>query len=273
MQDSKFFALLRTLDKEELMAFEKQVKKLHSEEAITLSVFMYIKKYFPDLRDEKKLDIAFAYRKIFGEDIEATNYNRKKLLNALSDLNVWLRDFLLEEELKKDSFDVQSLWLRVLQKRKMKTEFIKNASILQQEIESFPKKAITDYMKGMNINYWFYNQYTHDNTSPDINALKRCGNDLDLYYAITRLKVACEMANLNNLFSLEFDMNIMPLIIELSKKHLTDEHPLLLLYLELYQLITARQDDSYAQIVKMLTESVEKINSDELHAILSHLYN
>jgi hypothetical protein len=105
MKNLKFFALMRTLEKEEVSHFQKYLKQLHGGEDIALQVFAYARKYYTHKKHEKKLDIAYAYQKIFGEEI--TENTRKKMLNTLSDLYLWLKDFLLSEKMRQDAFERQ----------------------------------------------------------------------------------------------------------------------------------------------------------------------
>ena len=68
MKNSKFFTLLGTLTIEEVPAFHKYLRQLHGGEKVALKVFEYARKLYPRFEDQKKLDIEYAYRKLFGTE-------------------------------------------------------------------------------------------------------------------------------------------------------------------------------------------------------------
>ncbi len=273
MSDWKFLTLLHTLTERELTAFQRYLKRLHGDEAIALAVFRHIRKLRPDLINGDKLDLAAAHKKIFRTDITANDYNRTKMLNALSDLNLWLREFLLWEKAKADSFESRALWLMILRERGLDAEYFRQTSRLHAEVKAFPKKGIMDYMKSIAANHFFYYHRAQDSLSPDIDALRLGVKDLDLYYAVTRLKLACEIANLKNQFSLEFDLEALPKVLEWGENPPLWNSPLLLLYREIYQLIAADEEERYARISALLTEQVHTIDPDEILVMLSYLHN
>lgn len=271
MQNSKFFTLARTLKAKEFSDFNKYLKRLHRKDDIAL-VFDYLRKFYPSFQDDK-LDIGYAYHQIFKKPIESSDTNRVKMLNIFSDLSLALRDFLWLEKAKSDSLESQAFWVAILKDRGLMTVLSKKAALLQRDLEALPKTSVADYMKGMMANYFYYYHLITDKQAPDIVALKNCGTDMDLFYTVCRLKIACEMANRKNLLSLDFSLTILPNIIELINNHAAVEHPLLALYFRVYELIAEQQDGRYTEIEALLREHVRKIDPEELQTILSYLHN
>lgn len=161
------------------------------------------------------------------------------MLNALSDLHLWLKEYLLLEKLKSDSFESRVFWMSILKERGLTADFARKAALLQREVEKMPKSTVLDYMKGMASNYFFYYHLTNDKQKVDIQALNDCGYDLVdlLFYAVSRLKIACEMANRQNLMSQPASLEVLPAIHRLSKAKAISNHPLFLLYLKVYELL------------------------------------
>ena len=273
MSDWKFLTLLQTLNDREIAAFQRYLKHLHGEEDIALSVFRHIRKLQPDFENGGKLDLAIAHKRIFRTDITANDYNRTKMLNALSDLNLWLREFLLFEKTKADTFESRALWLMVLRERGLDAEYYKQTSRLQAEVKAFPKRGFMDYIKSLAANHFFYYHRAQDSLSPDIDALRLGIKDLYVYYAVARLKLACEMANLKNQFSREFDLDALPKVLEWDEHRPLENNPLLLLYREIYQLISGEDEERFARISALLTEHVHTIDPEEMLVMLSYLHN
>ena len=270
MLKTKFITLLRTLDQKELSAFGKYIKQQHGKEGVVPSVFNYIKRFHPDFMDDKKLELAFAYQKIFKEPIGT---NKAKLSNTLSDLHLLLKEFLLLEKVNKKSFENLALWAVILKERGLKSMFGKQAARLQKEVIALKRTSVMDYMKGMISNYFFYYQFTEEKLTNNIRALQDCGDDLDLFYAVCRLKIACEMANRKNLMSLDYNLDALPAIVELSNSKELSDHPLLQLYLGIYELISFRKDRYFPIIENRLVKQINDLKPEELHTILSYLHN
>jgi hypothetical protein len=273
MRKRKFIQLAGTLNKDKMAAFSKHLKRLHCNDTVALAVFDHIRKLHPFLSDEPKLEINYAYKKIFKVPLGSDKANRAKMLNALSDLHLWLKEFLLLEKIKSDEFESRMFWMSILKELGLKDEYARKAALLQAAVEQMPKANIEDYMKGMAANYFFYYHLTHDKQKLDIQALNNCAADLDLFYAVSRLKIACEMVNRQSLMSQPPSLEVLPAIIELSKAKPISGHPLLVLYHKVYDLISSQEDLLFAELEHLLRENSRKVAPEELHIILSYLHN
>ena len=273
MRKRKFIQLAGTLNKDKMAAFSKHLKRLHCNDTVALAVFDHIRKLHPFLAEEPKLEINHAYKKIFKAPLDGNKANRTKMLNALSDLHLWLKEFLLLEKIKSDAFESRTLWMSTLKELGLNDEYARKAAALQAMVEKMPKANIEDYMKGMAANYFFYYHLTHDKQKLDIQALSNCGSDLDLFYAVSRLKIACEMVNRQSLLSQPPSLEVLPAIIELSKAKSISGHPLLVLYHKVYDLISSQEDLLFAELEHLLRENSKRVAPEELHTILSYLHN
>lgn len=273
MLKSKLFSLLRTLTREELAAFGRYVKRQHGETSIPFSVFSYLRKFYPEFREAKKLESAAAHRIIFEEPMEANPYNESRLWNSLSDLHLALQDFLLFQKVKARSFDRQLLWMNILKERGLEAELSRYAPRFQKELKAAPRTDLGFYLKGMEANYFFYYHIIEDKLVEDITALKDCATDLDLFYSVFRLKLACEMANRKNLLSIEYDMGVLPAVMALSGSMKSSNDPLLQLYYSVYELLTGWDDHRFLEMEALLSRHAGKITDEELYTILGYLHN
>lgn len=270
MQDRKFLTLLRTLSENELSSFQKHLKRQYGKEEIALLVFDYVKKFYPGLQEEKKLDMAYAYKKIFGEAIHEQPYNRTKMRNAMSDLYLWLKAFLLMEQVRLKTFENQVTWMMILQERGLEREFLNLSSRLRTAWAESPAKSVMQDIYGLAVGHFSYYYRLQDVFSPEIAPLLEHEKDLDLFYLITKIKLACEKASLKKFLSIE--ESTAPLF-SLPEPWPSVEHPLLILYKDIYQLITDQQESSYNQAVRHLTDYAPQIDVAELYTILSYLNN
>ncbi len=270
MHNLKFLTLLRTLDEQEISSFHKYLKRLHTNEQVPLSLFAYILKFYPGFGDERKLDIEYAYRKVFKKEIDG---DRKKILNALSDLHRWLKNFMLTEKATGTALESQALWLAILRERGLQAEFSKQFTRLQNEIDALPKRSTSDYLKGMVSSHFMCYYVTTDNLDEDNDAVQQYEDSLDLFYIITKFKIACEKANRLNVLSIPMEPEASLAHVDFSGMHVYEQHSLLLLYREIYQLVARHNEASYARIEAMLPENAGKAAPDELQRIMSYLYN
>ena len=156
MEKSKFITLARTLTPDELPAFHKYLRQLHGGEKIALQVFEYVRKHTFGSKDEKKIQIEYAYPKIFKETLSDTN--RKKILDALSDLHLWLKDFLLAQKLDNGSVENQIIWLDILQERGLHDDYSRQLSRFYTKIKEEPKKDAKKYLVEMVAGFSQYQQ-------------------------------------------------------------------------------------------------------------------
>ena len=274
MRRLKFFTLFRTLQPEEVAAFQKYLKRMHSNEKVALGVYAYVKKFYPGFQDEKKLDLSHIFRKVFGTAIEDNEYNRKKLLNALSDLNLWLKAFILSEKLNDNSFESRYLWLTILKERKMKQEFVQDAAQIQEELAVRSKRrSVTDYGQSLALNQMVYNQFAEDNSTPLGQAFLPLAANLDLYYAVTKIKMACELVNMQNQNQPVSEPGFLLEMPEIKETPILNDHPLVQLYSEIYRLLSSRRDEHYSRVEALLMAQAEKIDPIELGVMLIYLRN
>ncbi|MFN0037816.1 MAG: hypothetical protein ACKVUS_22360 [Saprospiraceae bacterium] len=274
MQKLKFFTLLRTLTEKEVQAFHKQLKQLHGGEEIALRVFEYAKRLHPDFRDGKKLDMAYAYSKIFGADLAENENNRKKMLNALSDLHLWLKDFLLSEKVRLNSLESQVLWLGILQERGLGDDFSKLSARFYTEVSAYLKRDIKGFMRDMVAAYFYYQHLTWAMPLPDVGAIQQCMDTLELCTETIRLKMACEMASLKKVRPSEPTASkASPRSLEPPETHAAKSPPLLLLYREIHQLLMTEEEAHYTRLEAMLAEYADQIDPAELHGILRYMHN
>jgi hypothetical protein len=273
MKNSKFLSLFRTLNKKEAKCFNKYLTKHYPGDAIAHTVFHYLHRLHPDFKNDRNLDTGYAYQKIFKEPLDAHPHNRTRLLNTLSDLHLWLKEFLMQEKTKMESFETRTLWVGILKERGLKAEYGRQSEKLLKDLTNNPVSNIQDYMWGMFSSYFYYYHLVHDKLSGDFSALENCANNMDVFYAVSRLKIACEMANRRNQLSLEYPLETLPMFLELSgTKHLS-RHLLLGLYGSVYDLIANREAQRFTEIESLLNAYHQTLVADELHTILSYLYN
>lgn len=272
MRLPKFFNFLRTLDENELKLFQKHLKRQYASYGDALAVFDYVKKFHPHFQDEKKLTLDYIHRKVFGAELESNAHNRVKLLNIFSDLFLWLKAFMLTMKANSESVEARLLWLSILNERGMTPEFLGEATALQREMADLPRRNVMDFWKCTTIEQWFYDHLAHHTSIPQSSAFQPFADNLEQYYLLARLKMACEAVNLKNinreqLFPSWLQRPEIPDWLD------TDQHPLLRMYRAVYELLAGLGDRPYAGVEAMLTEHAGQIDPLELDILLTYMRN
>lgn len=284
MNKNNFLTLLGSLKKKEFTGFEKYLLCFHENEKIAIQVFEYVKPYYPKMRFEGT-SIEQVYLEVFGEDLkgylpELRNRKMKKLLNAFSDLFLWLKDFLLCQKISKPAFafEKEVIWLNVLAEpeKNQNHKYTKQLSILRQSIkESLPKDLHT-YSKKMNISYLINYKLPNVKSDQDQEALPNFVNDLDVFYAVTRLKLTCELETRKGM-PLKTPLTIQKFqaaaLMASISPDLVKDHPLLAIYFELFQLIVNNSPDSYGKVDSLLKKFAKNISPVEQLPIIVYLQN
>ncbi|MCC6458911.1 MAG: hypothetical protein IT260_00470 [Saprospiraceae bacterium] len=270
MLASKFYSLLSRLQEEDIAAFRKYLQQVHGKKKTALRLFDYIRKVHKKPRAAKNLELDFAYQKIYRQDI---GENRKNMLNTLSDLYLWLKEFLLWQKAKLESIESRALWLSVLREKGLDTEFSKHACMLRDDLARQPRKAIGDYLGALIASHFIHFETIQDKASAHSGYAKDYLTELNLYNAISTLKVACEILTIKDLRPAGFNTDLWPNEMLFSSLPVLSGHPLLELYQLIHRLIKTREEEVFHICVARLAECAAQINSDELNTVFLYLNN
>ncbi|MDZ4679182.1 MAG: hypothetical protein SH848_06465 [Saprospiraceae bacterium] len=279
MKNSKFLSFLGTLSRKELLAFEQYLLIFHRKEKIALLVFSYLKPFYPKF-DNPAIAFNFAYQEIFGAplpaDPKAEKKSSKKLLNALSDLFLFLKEFLIIQKVKKHPVEKELLWSRVLLERRKVRAFSTQYPELKKKLKASSPADVPGYLDKLAASYIPNYLILQDNSTRSIASLLTFIDDLDCFYASTRLKMACEIATQKNALALNLPMESAFQAVSLAgvlSPDLKKNNPLIVIYLELFQLIVNKQHESFEKAELLLREHTDSIEKQEQHMIVIHLLN
>lgn len=265
MTTPKFFALFNSLTSEEVRAFDKYLNRLHTKEAVALEVFRTIRRQPEAING----DVGRLCLKLYRLETSAI---RKNLLNTLSELYLWLKDFLLFKKATGTGFTGQYLWLDILRERGLENEFLHQAEPWQAETAGAPVRNPEDCLKTVMANHLLHHNRPAGRKLPDETMLLRLKNDLDRFYALAGIRLACELANYRNLHpgDKQGEDPALPAPVFLPG---AGSFPLLLLYQEVYRLITGQAEADYNGVIHSLSAHAPDIDPAELHTLITYLHN
>lgn len=265
MKNLKFFSLFQTLSEKEVLKFQKHLRLTHAGEDVALKVFGYVKKIHPHFEDDKKLELDYAYRKIFKQPV--SDKSRKNILNTFSDLYLWLKDFLLQEKVQQDYNARETLWLSILQERELNTEFAKSANRFYENHIDKPSDSLGKSIIQVTAAYFQHQYLSLPETAPDLYELDRCLQIMkeatDTIYA----RIFCERTQLNIRAIPPASAMNMPV---------PKAAPLRLVYEEI--ILMLQQDpitgeQHFSQALQLLEEHTKSIAPNEFYMLIKYLRN
>ena len=268
MYENKLFPLLSKLSRRELGAFGKYLTRHFTRQDIPTKVFLYVREFYPAF-SKADLNPEAIHEQLFSQE----PFNRMKVLNAYSDIYQQLRDFLLIEHVRKGPFDARYAWISILKERGLEQAARQEATYLRTDVEALPKKDTTDYLKSIEAYYYFTYLTDLDRRKPDLEALQGYVQNLDIYYAICRLKAACEILNINRQSGKSMSLAILPGVLDMIADAPETQDPLLLCYRAVYQLLYTGEEQYFARAEALLSEYIDHISTADLHIIVSYLHN
>jgi hypothetical protein len=259
---SKFFPLLRTLSPDELLRFQKFLQKYHGGEAATLKVFAYCKRFHDPQIDADKIDLAGIYRKLFKAEMGNQLSDRKKMLNPLSDLHLRLKEFLLSEKIRDESFESKMILLEIYQKRRLHKDFSHLASDIYQ-VQGEQKLPDADAcLQRISAGLRYKRHLVQNNAKPNFDSLTNCIESIKQAADILSLKMACEILNNQSIT---------------SKKQASNQpapaQPLMSLYQMIFSMLSSGNEDDFAPIVAFLDEHLHLFGEAEVMTIIRLLHN
>lgn len=265
---------MAAIKKEEVSLFQKHLKETAGKDSVAFQVFEYFKGFYPAFTDEKKLDLDYASGKIFKSETQSAAHKRINLQNALSDLNLTLKDFLILDRAAKNDFINRTLWISILKERGFKKECSREVKELFDVATQKEKSHADHYIEYMAAVYMQFEELSLETGDPDIQNMQHCLDELRIYGQTVFMKLACTMANTKK---------IRPgkTIVKPEEKisgeahHAPKPSGLLLrqIYKNIYQLIHTEKKSTYDWIEQTMHENLDRIHPDELGGILTYLNN
>jgi len=269
MQKIKFLLLLKKVTQQELEGFHKHLKRYHPREKIALQVFEYLIRFYPDFEPKEKLRLEYAYQRIFKTDIYKSEHAQKKMLNTASDLNKWLKNFLIVSKTQQNHRLQQMIWLSILQERDMKDEFARTAAAFYEEMRDAPFKTASDTLPISMASYFHREHLSSYKPLTHIHAIQQCTDTMAECWEIMRLKMACEMSLVKRsapqvpAYPIKEPSDFQQVGLSVLKN----------IYDALWRLTDSGEERHFARLESQLKQHGQHLDPKELEWIIPYAYN
>lgn len=272
MLKNNFIRLLRTLNPKEVSQFEKHLKRYCRNRLTLIKIFTYFKNLYPGLAHPKKMKLENAYKKLMGKPLESKQ-DRLNFLNCLSDLNLFLKSFLLEKELNNSPFVKEMLWLKVLNERGL---YQKHQNQLKKSISNYQHPNYKDLWQNFKLFYLHHFSFFSRNVeklNTNQENLNKAMRFLDLFYATMKLKYGSEMENRNQVLQVSHQAEMIESILEFAKKPTFKEEINLQFYYLFYNLMKTRENENFLELKSYLVLKQNILGIETLETGLGYLIN
>lgn len=213
VQNTQLISVLITLDKQERRSFGKWLQaSLFNQREDLQRLYTYLTSA-GHLNDPKFLEKKRVFRKIFPN----APFNDAKLRQSIHFLLQQLEAFLLFEYQKKNKLAQQLLLAKVYRERKVLGAFQRQYKITQKAFEQTAEKDT----RRLHLEYELRDQYiTFINEQPkkvSVNFQESI-DALDRYLIAEKLKQACHVIAHKKVFKSEYDIRLLPYILEQVKQ-------------------------------------------------------
>ena len=265
MRSSILLNTLGKLSPAEFKQFRSHINNQHSGKKVIIRVLNYIKDYHP-LFDSDELNKQYAYARIFKKE----KYVEKKLENALSDLNLRLKAYLIDKYLEEYDFEREFLSLQVYKKYQLDKPYFSLCDSLNKDLKKIERIDSWHWLKEMALSQ---EHYFHPSTIRVTKETKiqEAMNQLDLFYAASKLRIACELYNRKQV--LQAQLPPILLLEELSQIPETQNHCYFIAYQLALKLIKSKEASTYFELKNYLQENALRLNNRDNLTLFSYLLN
>lgn len=273
MLKSKLILALKTLSKKELKRFAEFVRSpyFNKHKEVTL-LADYLITQAPTFTTVRKTQKEYIYNILFPQKAYDDNYFAS-IINKLLKL---LEAFFVVEQQENDEEQKAALLLKALRTRKL----TKHHHTYQKKIQKliFKKNRVLDKQAFLEYKYHqeMYAWSIEQNIKTDSKMVELTSNQLDVYYWIERMQIACEMVSRDQQITTDYDYRYILMIEHYLKKEtaILNKYPLLNIYLIIFNLIKAHTNNNqYLLLKREFEKNAPQIHFTKQKTIYNYLLN
>lgn len=271
MHNSKCIRLLKILNAEEFKNFSKFiVSPYFNSNKQFLPLYKYLSKHYPDF-DAPKLTREIAFKKCFPQK----KYSYHTMSNLMSGLATLTEEYLLNIQFQKEQFTKKKTLVKAIGERKDAYDlYEKYHEELVQEVENRTVSDMAYHQDLRELNHAYLFHPTTNRQTIGIKGIQGIMDDLDIFYAQTKLLYLLEMKSRAYLFGEEYKLILDEKALQEKEVYFKEECPICLIYLKILQLFTDTENKKvFREAKNLFSEQMETIGETERTIVLLHLLN
>lgn len=270
IEENKVFRALSTLSAVELTRFEKLLYSPYFNTNTKVQRLFEVLKPQLSQPQKEELEAENLFTQVFGNKA----FKPVDLRLHLSYLYKLLETFFAQEQLASRPELADQLVLSGLESHGLDRLFVQKLGKTTRAIDALEVAGLHTYYNRMvleELNYSY--QSTRRSRTVD-NNLERLLSAVDVHYLYQRLKYSCEILNLQNILSVQYDLGFQELLVDWFRKHPVAGVPGIDVYLQIW--LTLRQPDHephYWELKRLLLENLTSIAREELRDMFAFVQN
>ena len=241
------------------------MNKLYDKTSVPNRLLNYLHKYHPNFSSEK-LDAEKIHKSVFKND----TYNRNDVINAFSDLRKELKRFLIWNSKEDFPFEKDTILLQQYEKYNLKTHFDLLLKSMNKRVDK-ESEDIWKWYKKMKIAHEYYFDPKKEQINLSESSLLEAMENLDKFYAISKLKYACELQNRNQVLQNKFPE--IKLLKELVNESNDEDSVLHQCFFLAHQLLEKREEDTYSELKNIVVKNIKNFSIENQLIFLTYLIN
>ncbi|MBK7940027.1 MAG: hypothetical protein IPJ82_24425 [Lewinellaceae bacterium] len=154
--------------------------------------------------------------------------------------------------------------LRYLRENKLAELYRKEQNKLEAGLRENPAADTVSYLHRYFLSFEWHNHHTKTNRVAT-QYLEQLNLNLDLFFLVEKLKLACTAFNLKRLYNVQADTSLLePLLLHIQAQQLYEQHPLLGIYYYAYRMLVSNDVVFYYQLKSNLLEQDRQYPADEI---------
>lgn len=264
MKKSKVVLLLRSCKASEINDMEQFLRSpyFNEDEAVT-RLFQYLKAFYPDFSAPE-----LKKKQVFSMVFPDQPYDDKQLRYLISGLNKLLERFLAFHKVEQNPHQLSLALLESLSERGLNKSYRQASRQLEKKLTSNPAKSSQFFWAQLQWSELKEEHFLRQRTRKHDISLQYYADDLDKYYFLNRLKIACAMLDRQTIFQAAYDYNISTGWIKHLEYHNFFNEPIIQVYYTIFQALLQEEEEQYYKDLKaFLKKSASFIAPDDLKDI------
>ncbi len=257
MKKDRLSEILATFHGKEIDQLTKFVNSpYHNDHEGVLRLYHYLKerKFAPVLIEEREE----VYALVFDDE----SYDDKKWRHVRNYLLNVVRAFLANELYKKDKARL-AVELAVATRKKGVLGFLEDEfPALERRVKQQTNIGVENYHYRYQLGQERYNLAASKGRPQQVN-IEEVSSDLDAYYAISKLRIACNAINHRSLFKGDHKIELLPEVLALIEGKDLEKQPLLKVYYHAYYSLSEQSAVHFEALKETLLQNTDTFESGE----------
>ncbi len=266
----KVIGILKAMNKEE---FRKLRRAFQSPYFVTnarlLSLYDYLKKYYPDF-PEKKLQKEKLFKKLYP----GNPFNANLLRVLMREFTEVVEKFLITERVLQDAYLAKKFLKEEYGDRNLYPYFQKTTEVLLNWLDEAPYRGKEYFEERADLNFAYYFHPLTNKHTLNEERLLSIMDSIDKRFALAKFRVASEIKNRERVLSKRYDIQFLTDIFEYEKAGYLNGNAVSRLYKLLFQLLESQKDDSVFQnLKKQFSKDIEQLQAFDQSLIMTPMIN